>query len=152
MGPHQGRGPLQDVGPQLTGGSHQNGGPHLNGGPLLQDVEPLQSVGPHSFEGRLGGVASSAADKKTAQQKAALKLLQQHFPQLLQLVEDGPWNEARSAAQAEQEMREGIDPDLDPDPVSAAAFLKAAAVLRATTPSNTLNNLCLVRLHGDKHQ
>ncbi|XP_026194123.1 uncharacterized protein LOC34617363 [Cyclospora cayetanensis] len=87
-------------------------------------------------------VASSAGDKKTAQQRAALKLLQLYYPELLHLVEEGPWNAVAaggvgSSADAEESAI--------PQHLSPATFCKAAAALRATTPSNTLNNLCLVR-------
>ncbi|OEH78571.1 hypothetical protein cyc_00145 [Cyclospora cayetanensis] len=89
-------------------------------------------------------VASSAGDKKTAQQRAALKLLQLYYPELLHLVEEGPWNAVAaggvgSSADAEESAI--------PQHLSPATFCKAAAALRATTPSNTLNNLCLAALH-----
>lgn len=85
-------------------------------------------------------VASSAADKKTAQQRAAFKLLQIYFPELLPLVDEGPW---RETAAVTTPARTGDFSESDP--VSAATFQKAASTLRVTTPSNTLNNLCLVR-------
>lgn len=87
----------------------------------------------------LESFASRAVDKKTAQQRAALKLLKRFFPELLHLVEDGPWNTERPGASFE-EKSEGGAVDL------AEAFRETALKLRATTPSNTLNNLCLVSL------
>lgn len=99
--------------------------------PESSTASPLSSV-PTSF-------ASRALSKKAAQQRTAFKLLQCCFPELMHLVAEGPWN---------TECPEDRSKLLECFPaVSVATFRKAAAMLRATTPSNTLNNLCLAALH-----
>lgn len=87
-------------------------------------------------------VASSATDKKTAQQRAAFKLLQIYFPELLPLVDEGPWRETAAVTTSAH-----TGDFSESGPISAATFQKAASTLRVTTPSNTLNNLCLVRAY-----
>ena len=147
--------------PDTTGESLKNEGGELKGeeepirneeGPLKDEEGALQTAeSSPKPEERWTGIASSASHKKTAQQKAALKLLQQRFPQLLQLVKEGPWN-SESSGTAKSEQEGGCaEVNIDPDLVSAATFNKAAAALRATTPSNTLNNLCLVSRQSDKN-
>ncbi|KAL8439824.1 hypothetical protein Efla_004350 [Eimeria flavescens] len=81
-----------------------------------------------------------ARNKKVAQQRAALELLERCCPELVQLVDEGPWNPGRTGNTAENKA--------DCLPADIASFHKAAAKLRATTPSNTLNNLCMAVLHA----
>ncbi|KAL8449859.1 hypothetical protein Emed_002822 [Eimeria media] len=93
---------------------------------------PLHSA-PVSFRGR-------AMSKKVAQQRAALQVLEHWFPQLLHLVDKGPWNESEADNTTNRKANSFRVAEV-------ADYHKAAAQLRATTPSNTLNNLCLAALH-----
>ncbi|KAL8436676.1 hypothetical protein ACSSS7_001501 [Eimeria intestinalis] len=91
---------------------------------------PLYSA-PVIFRGK-------AMSKKVARQRAALQVLEHWFPRVLHIVAKGPWNESEPENTANEKS--------DYFRVTAA-FHKAAARLRATTPSNTFNNLCLAALH-----
>ncbi|KAL8271989.1 hypothetical protein Esti_004113 [Eimeria stiedai] len=94
---------------------------------------PLYST-PVSFRGK-------AMSKKVAQQRAAFQVLEHRFPQLLHLVDKGSWNESEGVDTANRKADCFRVTDV-------ADFHRAAARLRATTPSNTLNNLCLAALHA----
>ncbi|KAL8455831.1 hypothetical protein Emag_000405 [Eimeria magna] len=95
-------------------------------------ASPLQILNQLVAQKRLGVAVEDGKDNLPD----ALQVLELWFPQLLHLVERGPWNKSEADNTAKRKANSLRVTEV-------ADFHKAAALLRATTPSNTLNNLCL---------
>lgn len=122
----------------------------------LPPRSPIAQRHPEAFKAVGGGyirISGRASDKKTAQQRAAYKVLLAFFPQLKDCIEKGPWTcegfRLSQESSGNGSLIANVDSSKADDGCSSSELIwakmrDASKTLKATTPSNTLNNLCQV--------